>query len=117
MRCQINAWDRDGSLAVEGLVCEKNTAVDNGGCIYAVGTAVLDSGTVMRDNVAYEGGCICERRTVGILLQESGAWEHYSSINSNDGRILLYNSIAASPRNTCPNSLRRSLLAGDRRAI
>lgn len=53
-------WDADGAIAFEQVLCLENEAEGLGGCLYGDGNVTLADGTVMLDNVAHNGGCICE---------------------------------------------------------
>lgn len=57
---QVFGWNRNGSVEFDTVLCTNNTGVGKGGCLSAHGEAVIRNGTVMTDNSAVKGGCICE---------------------------------------------------------
>lgn len=57
---QVFGWNTTGTMELNDVFCGNNTAAKNGGCFYAAGRALINNGTVMLDNVAELGGCICE---------------------------------------------------------
>ena len=57
-------WDPSGTIVFNDVLCEKNVAVGNGGCLYSTGRSSVNDGTVMHDNEANEGGCICESYSI-----------------------------------------------------
>lgn len=54
------AWDPDGDVDLDAMICRKNVALDQAGCFYATGRAVVRDGVVMQGNEGESGGCICE---------------------------------------------------------
>lgn len=66
-RWQVFAWDADGRIAFEQVLCLENEANVLGGCLHGEGNVTLASETVMRDNVARRGGCICETSCLYLL--------------------------------------------------
>lgn len=63
---QVYGWDAGGMIVFDDVSCTNNTALNNGGSFYALGRAAASNGTVMHDNVARNGGCICERAACAI---------------------------------------------------
>ena len=57
---QVFGWDSNGTTIFQDVRCALNTASENGGCFYGSGVGVVINGTVMHDNSADNGGCICE---------------------------------------------------------
>lgn len=54
-------WDSDGTITFNDVFCADNSAAtQHGGCFYSAGSGIVNNGTVMRDNEALDGGCICE---------------------------------------------------------
>lgn len=53
-------WDDAGVVVLGDIDCSQNSADENGGGFYSVGTGVVNSDTTMLENVADAGGCICE---------------------------------------------------------
>ena len=68
-------WDINGTIVFNDVICEQNYAVRDGGCFYGLGEGIFNNGTVVLDNMAENGGSICERkkRCLGyIVLLEQG---------------------------------------------
>ena len=59
---QIFLWDINATGTLNNFTCSNNIAVEEGGCLFGVGTAIINNGTIMRDNEADQGGGICECR-------------------------------------------------------
>lgn len=57
---QVFGWNTTGTIEFNDFFCRNNSAAENGGCFYGAGRALVNNGTVMLDNVAKLGGCICE---------------------------------------------------------
>lgn len=67
------AWDADGGVAFEQVLCLENEAEGDGGCLNGYGKVTLADGTVMQDNVAHRGGCICETTVVASTCSHAGS--------------------------------------------
>lgn len=58
----MSGWDSSGVVVFNDLRCTNNSAwAGGGGCFYGEGRGVINDGSVMHDNGANNGGCICER--------------------------------------------------------
>lgn len=64
---QVMGWDWGGMITFNDVVCQENTAVENGGCFYGTGGAIFNEGATLRNNVANNGACICERNVYDCL--------------------------------------------------
>lgn len=59
---QVIGWDTSGTIVFNAVACTQNTAGGYRGCFRGAGRNTVNDGTVMHDNEAAHGGCICERR-------------------------------------------------------
>lgn len=57
---QVFGWDANGLIVFNAVTCARNTVTGYGGCFRNAGTGIVNNGTVMHDNEANNGGCICE---------------------------------------------------------
>lgn len=57
---QVFGWDPSGTIVFNDVSCTQNLAIGNGGCFFSKGRSSVQNGTVMHDNNAGDGGCICE---------------------------------------------------------
>ena len=57
---QVFGWDPSGTIMFNDVVCTNNSADGSGGCFCSTGKSVVNDGTLMHENEAYDGGCICE---------------------------------------------------------
>lgn len=55
----MQVWN-SGTIEFNDVLCSQNTAGEDGGCFYSAGKGTITNGTTMQDNVAVDGGCICE---------------------------------------------------------
>lgn len=55
--------DSEGKIEFNGVVCSNNTADASGGCFHAWGGGIINSGTLMQDNIAESGGAMREYNT------------------------------------------------------
>lgn len=57
---QVFGWDVSGTITFNDVTCSDNKAVSEGGCYYGSGLSIINDGTVMHNNEALDGGCLCE---------------------------------------------------------
>lgn len=57
----MQVWT-SGEVEFNNALCSENTAGEHGGCFYSAGKGTITDGTIMQENVADQGGCICEYR-------------------------------------------------------
>ena len=62
-------WDSSGTIIFNDVVCTNNLADGSGGCLYNTGRSRVNNGTVMHDNEATHGGCICESYIYFFILE------------------------------------------------
>lgn len=60
MIAQVFGRYATGAIEFNEVVCSQNIAGKNGGCFLSAGRGIVTNGTTMQDNVADNGGCICE---------------------------------------------------------
>ena len=57
---QVFGLNESGAIEFNDVECSNNYAGESGGCFHNVGTGTVTDGTIMEENVASKGGCICE---------------------------------------------------------